>query len=254
MSGHSQFKNIMHRKGAQDKVRAKIFSKLAREITIAAKQGLPDPASNPRLRSAIQAARAENMPKDNIDRAIAKGDQTADAANYEEIRYEGFGPGSVAVIVEALTDNRSRTAPNLRSIFTKRGGNLGETGSVTFNFEHIGYLEFPKAVASPDAFFEAALEAGAEDVNSEGENVHEVYCQPDDLMQVREALEKVFGTPTVARLDWRPVVSTPITDVETAKKIIDFIDALNEDDDVQRVITNADFDEAVLAELNTDEE
>lgn len=253
MSGHSQFKNIMHRKGAQDKIRGKVFSKLAREITIAAKQGLPDPASNPRLRSAIQAARAENMPKDNIDRAIAKGNQSTDGANYEEIRYEGFAPGNVAVIIEALTDNRARTAPALRSIFSKRGGTFGETGSVTFNFERIGYLEFPKEVATPDAFFEAALEAGAQDVNSDGD-VHEVVCTPDDLNSVRDILEKAFGTPTVARLDWKPIVTTPITDVETAKKLMDFIDILNEDDDVQRVITNADIADDVLAQLNPDED
>lgn len=253
MAGHSQFKNIMHRKGAQDKARAKVFSKLAREITIAAKQGI-DPSSNPRLRSAIQAARAENMPKDNIDRAVAKGSQTNDSSNYEEVRYEGFAPAGVAVIVEALTDNRARTAPALRAIFSKRGGAFGETGSVTFNFERIGYLEFPKQVSSDDAFFEAALEAGASDVNSEGTDVHEVICAPDDLTSVRETLEKIFGTPTVARLDWKPIVTTPIDDMETAKKILDFIEVLNEDDDVQRVITNVEFSDEILKTLNTNED
>ena len=198
MSGHSQFKNIMHRKGAQDKARAKVFSKLAREITVAAKTGLPDPEMNPRLRLAIQNARSQNMPKDNIERAIAKGTGGADTTNYDELRYEGFGPGHVAIIVEALTDNRSRTAPNLRAIFTKNGGAMGETGSVTFNFEHIGYIEFPAKVATPDAMFEAALEAGAEDVSSD-EETHEITCTPEDLGSVREALEK--GTLSEER--WR---------------------------------------------------
>ena len=252
MSGHSQFKNIMHRKGAQDKARAKVFSKLAREITVAAKTGLPDPEMNPRLRLAIQNARSQNMPKDNIERAIAKGTGGADTTNYDELRYEGFGPGHVAIIVEALTDNRSRTAPNLRAIFTKNGGAMGETGSVTFNFEHIGYIEFPAKVATPDAMFEAALDAGAEDVSSD-EETHEIICTPEDLGPVREALEKKFGTPNAARMDWRPTVQTPVTDLETAKKLMDFIDLLNEDDDVQRVITNADIAEDVLKQLESEE-
>jgi YebC/PmpR family DNA-binding regulatory protein len=251
MAGHSQFKNIMHRKGAQDKIRAKIFAKLAREITVAAKTGLPDPEMNPRLRLAIQNARSQNMPKDNIERALAKGIGGADTTNYEELRYEGFGPGKVAVIVEALTDNRSRTAPNVRSIFTKNGGAMGETGSVTFNFEHIGYIEFPAAVASPDAMFEAALEAGADDVASD-EEIHEITCRPDDLAAVREALEKIFGTPNAARMDWKPMVQTPVTDLETAKKLMSFIDLLNEDDDVQRVITNADIAEDIMAQLDAE--
>lgn len=251
MSGHSQFKNIMHRKGAQDKMRAKIFSKLAREITVAAKTGLPDPNMNPRLRLAIQNARSENMPKDNIERAIAKGTGGTDTSNYEELRYEGFGPGKVAVIVEALTDNRARTAPNLRAIFTKNGGALGETGSVTFNFEHIGYIEYPVSVASADAMFEAALEAGASDVESD-EQTHEIICAPEDLGPVRETLEKTFGTPNVARMEWRPTVMTPVADLETAQKLMRFIDLLNDDDDVQRVITNADIPEDILAQLEVD--
>lgn len=248
MSGHSQFKNIMYRKGAQDKMRAKVFSKLAREITVAVKTGLPDPAMNPRLRLAIQNARSENMPKDNIERAILKGTQGADTTNYEEVRYEGFGPGKVSVIVEALTDNRARTAPALRSAFSKNGGVFGETGSVTFNFERIGYIEYPVAVATPDALFEAALEAGASDVLS-GEEKHEIYCAPDDLTAVREALEAKLGTPNAARLDWKPLVQTPIEDVETAQKLMAFINILNEDDDVQRVITNADIPDEILAKL-----
>ena len=248
MSGHSQFKNIMYRKGAQDKMRAKIFSKLAREITVAVKNGGADVSSNPRLRLAIQNARSENMPKDNIERAINKGSMGADTSNYEEVRYEGFGPGNVAVIVEALTDNRARTAPALRSAFTKNGGNMGETGSVTFNFERIGYIEFPTAVASPDAMFEAALEAGASDVVSTDET-HEITCAPDDLSAVREVLEKTFGTPNAARLDWKALVQTPISDLETAQKLMNFINVLNEDDDVQRVITNADISEDIMSKL-----
>ena len=246
MAGHSQFKNIMHRKGKQDKVRARIFAKLAREMTVAAKTGA-DPAMNPRLRLAIQNARAENMPKDNIERAIAKA-AGADTSTYEEVRYEGFGPGKVAVIVEALTDNRARTAPNIRSIFAKSGGAMGESGSVAFNFERIGYIEFPGSVASADAMFESALEAGAEDVMSE-DGLHEIECKPDDLAAVRDALEKQFGTPNAERLDWKPLVQTPVADLETAQKLMDFVETLNDDDDVQRVITNADIAPDVLEKL-----
>ena len=246
MSGHSQFKNIMNRKGAQDKARARIFSKLAREITVAVKTGGADPNGNPRLRLAIQNARSENMPKDNIERAIAKGSQSADTSNYEEVRYEGYGPGHVAVIVEALTDNRARTAPNLRSLFTKRGGSFGDT--VLFNFEHVGYIEFPLNVASADAMFEAGLEAGADDVQTT-ETTHEITCKPEDLGAVREALEKKFGTPNAARMEWRPTVETPVADLETAQKLMGFVEELNEDDDVQRVFTNADIPDDILAQL-----
>ena len=246
MSGHSQFKNIMNRKGAQDKARARIFSKLAREITVAVKTGGADPNGNPRLRLAIQNARSENMPKDNIERAIAKGSQSADTSNYEEVRYEGYGPGHVAVIVEALTDNRARTAPNLRSLFTKRGGSFGDT--VLFNFEHVGYIEFSLAVASADAMFEAGLEAGADDVQTT-ETTHEITCKPEDLGAVREALEAKFGTPNAARMDWRPTVETPVADLETAQKLMSFVEELNEDDDVQRVFTNADIPDDILAQL-----
>ncbi len=246
MSGHSQFKNIMNRKGAQDKARARIFSKLAREITVAVKTGGTDPNGNPRLRLAIQNARSENMPKDNIERAIAKGSQSADTSNYEEVRYEGYGPGHVAVIVEALTDNRARTAPNLRSLFTKRGGSFGDT--VLFNFEHVGYIEFPVGVASADAMFEAGLEAGADDVQTT-ETTHEITCKPEDLGAVREALEKKFGTPNAARMDWRATVETPVADLETAQKLMSFVEELNEDDDVQRVFTNADIPDDILSQL-----
>lgn len=248
MAGHSQFKNIMYRKGAQDKLRAKIFSRLAREITVAVKTGGADAASNPRLRLAIQNARSENMPKDNIERAIAKGSQTNDTSNYEEVRYEGFGPGSVAIIVEALTDNRARTAPAVRSYFAKNGGNMGETGSVTFNFERIGYIEYPLNVATPDAMFETALEAGASDVETT-EDKHEITCTPDDLAAVRDALEGKFGTANIARLDWKPLVETPITDLETAQKFVKFLSVFDEDDDVQRVIHNADIPDEIAAKL-----
>ncbi len=248
MAGHSQFKNIMYRKGAQDKMRAKVFSKLAREITVAAKSGGGDPAANPRLRLAIQTARSENMPKDNIERAILKGTQGSDTSNYEEVRYEGMGPGKVSVIVEALTDNRARTAPVLRSLFSKNGGTLGETGSVTFNFERIGYIEYPVVVGTPDAIFEAALDAGASDVVSTDET-HEITCEPDDLGSVRDVLEQKLGTPNVARRDWKPLVQKEIDDLETAQKLMKFLDLLNEDDDVQRVITNADISEEIMVQL-----
>ena len=248
MSGHSQFKNIMHRKGAQDQLRARVFSKLAKEITIAAKSGLPDPASNPRLRTAIQAARAENMPKDNIERAIKKGSSNDDGTIYEEVRYEGFAPGNIAVIVEASTDNRNRTAPVLRSLFGKRGGNLGETNSVAFNFERVGYIEYPASVASADEMFEQAIEAGASDIESD-DQTHEITCATEDLAQVRDALEAKFGTPNAARLEWKPVVTVEVTDVDKAKSLLDFIDALNDEEDVQRVFHNAQIAPEVLAKL-----
>ena len=234
MSGHSQFKNIMYRKGAQDAKKAKVFAKLARDITIAAKSGLPEPDKNPRLRLAIQAARAESMPKDNIERAIAKASQTAGGADYVSARYEGFGPGKVAVIVEALTDNKNRTAGNVRTIFGKRGGVMGESGSVAFNFERIGFIEYPLSAADADKMFETALEAGANDVVTDEEH-HDIETLPDDLAVVTDALEKVFGTPSASRLDWKPTVKTDITDLETAQKFMDFVDALEDDDDVQHV-------------------
>lgn len=248
MSGHSQFKNIMYRKGAQDAKKAKVFAKLARDITIAAKSGLPEPDKNPRLRLAIQAARAESMPKDNIERAIAKASQNTGGADYVSARYEGFGPGKVAIIVEAMTDNKNRTAGNVRTIFGKRGGVMGESGSVTFNFERIGFIQYPLSTGDADKVFEAALEAGANDVVSDEEH-HEIETLPDDLGAVTEALEKVFGTPSASRLDWKPMVKTDITDVETAQKLLDFIDALEDDDDVQKVYHNAEIPEEVLGKL-----
>ena len=248
MSGHSQFKNIMYRKGAQDAKKARVFAKLAREITVAAKSGLPEPDKNPRLRLAIQAARAESMPKDNIERAIAKATQTAGGADFVTMRYEGFAPNKAAVIVEALTDNKNRTAGNVRTIFGKRGGAMGETGSVAFNFERIGYIQYPASVASADDMFESALEAGANDVASDDE-FHEIETLPDDLFVVTEALEKKFGTPSASRLDWKPTVKVDITDLETAQKFLDFIDALEDDDDVQHVYHNAEIAEDILAQL-----
>jgi len=238
----------MYRKGAQDAKKAKVFAKLARDITIAAKSGLPEPDKNPRLRLAIQAARAESMPKDNIERAIAKASQSTGGDDYASVRYEGFGPGKVAVIVEALTDNKNRTAGNVRTIFGKRGGVMGESGSVTFNFERIGYIQYPLATADADKMFESALEAGANDVLSEDEN-HEIETLPDDLNAVTEALEKQFGTPSASRLDWKPMVKTDITDVETAQKFLDFVDALEDDDDVQHVYHNAEISDEVMQKL-----
>jgi len=248
MSGHSQFKNIMYRKGAQDAKKARVFAKLAREITVAAKSGIPEPDKNPRLRLAIQAARAESMPKDNIERAIAKATQTAGGADFVTMRYEGFAPNKAAVIVEALTDNKNRTAGNVRTIFGKRGGAMGETGSVAFNFERIGYIQYPASAASADEMFENALEAGANDVASD-EEFHEIETLPDDLFAVTEALEKKFGTPSASRLDWKPTVKVEINDLETAQKFLDFIDALEDDDDVQHVYHNAEIAESVLKAL-----
>lgn len=251
MSGHSQFKNIMYRKGAQDAKKARVFAKLAREITVAAKSGLPDPDKNPRLRLAIQAARAESMPKDNIERAIAKATQVAGGDDYVSMRYEGFGPGKVAVIVEALTDNKNRTVGNVRTIFGKRGGVLGDSGSVAFNFERIGFIQYPLSAAESDKMFEAALEAGANDVVSDEEH-HEIETLPDDLGVVTETLEKEFGTPSASRLDWKPMVKTEIADKETAQKLFDFIEALEDDDDVQQVYHNAEIADEIMAELNAE--
>ncbi len=248
MSGHSQFKNIMYRKGAQDAKKARVFAKLARDITIAAKSGMPEPDKNPRLRLAIQAARAESMPKDNIERAIAKASQTAGGADYVSMRYEGFGPGKVAVIVEAMTDNKNRTAGNVRTIFGKRGGVMGETGSVTFNFERIGFIQYPAATADADKMFETALEAGANDVASDEEH-HDIETLPDDLNMVTEALEAAFGTPSASRLEWKPTVMTDVTDEETARKLLDFIDALEDDDDVQKVYHNAEISDEIMEKL-----
>ena len=246
MAGHSKFKNIMHRKGRQDAKRAKVFAKLGRELSVAAKAG-PDPAFNPALRLAVANAKAQNMPNDVIKRAIDKA-QGGDADTYEEVRYEGYGPGGVAVIVEALTDNRNRTASEVRTAFSKNGGNLGETGSVAFMFERVGQISYPAGAAEAEAMFEGALEAGAEDVESDDET-HTVTCQPDDFAAVRDALEQKFGDPEEARLDWKPQNSIAV-DEGTAETLFKLIDALEDNDDVQRVSANFDIDDEIMERLS----
>ncbi len=246
MAGHSKFKNIMHRKGAQDARRAKIFARHAKEIMIAARAGA-DPDMNARLRTAIAAAKAQNMPNDNIDRAIRKGSGGGDADSYEEIRYEGYGPGGVAMIVDVLTDNRNRAASDIRSAFSKYGGNLGETNSVAFLFDRVGQVQYPAGAASADDMFEAALEAGASDVAS-GDDMHEIVCEPDDLNAVREALEARFGNPAAAALAWRP---RSVVDVDEGKasSLFRLLDALDDNDDVQNVSANFDVSDEVMAKL-----
>lgn len=248
MAGHSQFKNIMHRKGRQDAVRSKLFGKLAREITVAAKMGMPDPNMNPRLRLAILAARAENMPKDNIERAIKKA-AGGDSENYDEIRYEGYGPGGVAVIVEALTDNRNRTASEVRSYFTKSGGNLAETGSVSFMFDRVGVIEFAADKASADDMLEAAIDAGADDVAS-SETGHEVTTTVEGLVEVTKALEAKFGEPRKSALTWRPQNAVAVDD-ETGEKLLRLIDTLDENDDVQNVYANFELSDALVAKMGS---
>jgi YebC/PmpR family DNA-binding regulatory protein len=247
MAGHSQFKNIMHKKGRADKARSKLFSKLAREITVSAKLGMPDPAFNPRLRAAILAAKAENMPKDNIERAIKKS-QGGDTENYDEIRYEGYGPGGVAVIVEALTDNRNRTAGEVRAIFSKSGGNLAETGAVSFMFGHVGVVEYDAPVASADAMLDAAIEAGADDVAS-NEDGHQVFTAPDDLADVSKALEAKFGEPRRSALTWKPQNTVPVDD-ETGEKLLKLIESLDDNDDVQNVYANFEMSDAVMQKMS----
>jgi YebC/PmpR family DNA-binding regulatory protein len=244
MAGHSKFKNIQFRKGAQDKKRSKLFSKLSRDITLAAKQGLPDPNANARLRLAINNAKAESMPRDNIERAIKKA-QGGEADNYEEIRYEGFGPGGIGVIVEALSDNRNRTAAQVRSLFSKNGGNLGETGSVSFMFERLGQIIYPVSAGSEDAMMEAAIEAGAQDVESDEES-HTVYTAFEDLAAVIEALEAGLGAAKSTGIVWRPKTMTPVSS-DDATTLFKLIDALDDEDDVQTVYTNADFTDDQLA-------
>ena len=247
MAGHSQFKNIMHRKGRQDKMRSKLFSKLAREITVSAKLGLPDPDMNARLRAAILAARAENMPKDNIERAIKKS-QGGDAETYDEMRYEGYGPGGVAVIVETLTDNRNRTAGEVRATFTKSGGNLAETGAVSFMFDHVGVVEFDPKVANADQMLEAAIEAGADDVAS-NDNGHEIYTSQESLRDVAKALEAKFGEPRKAALIWKPQ-NTLTVDDEQGEKLLHLIETLEENDDVQNVYANFEVSDALVSKMS----
>ncbi len=246
MAGHSQFKNIMHRKGAQDKKRAKVFARLIRELTVAAKAG-GDPASNPRLRSAIAAARAANMPRDNIERVLKKAEGGAGGAEYDEIRYEGYGPGGVAIIVDTLTDNRNRTASEVRAAFAKHGGNLGETNSVSFMFDRIGRIVYPAAAAGGDEMFEAALEAGADHVESTGDG-HEIDCRPEDFNAVREYLEDRFAAPESAGLAWKPLNTVEVGE-DRAGGLLRLLDALDENDDVQAVSANFEIADDALARL-----
>ncbi|BCH55344.1 YebC/PmpR family DNA-binding transcriptional regulator [Agrobacterium vitis] len=247
MAGHSQFKNIMHRKGKQDSVRSKMFSKLAREITVAAKAGLPDPTMNARLRLAIQNAKAQSMPKDNIERAIKKA-SGADGENYDEVRYEGYGPGGVAVIVEALTDNRNRTASNVRSTFSKAGGALGETGSVSFSFDKVGEIVYKSSVGDADAIMEAAIEAGAEDVTSD-EDGHTIICGFEDMNEVSKALEATLGEAESVKAVWKPQNTVPV-DEDKAQSLMKLIETLEDDDDVQNVYSNFEVSEEVMARLS----
>ncbi len=247
MAGHSQFKNIMHRKGRQDAVRSKMFSKLAREITVAAKMGAPDPDMNPRLRLAVQNAKAQSMPKDNIQRAISKA-SGGDAENYEEVRYEGYGPGGVAVIVEVLTDNRNRSASNVRAAFTKAGGALGETGSVSFMWDRAGEIYYPASAGSADAVLEAAIEAGADDVQSD-EDGHTILCAFESMGEVAKALESALGEAESVKSIWKPQNSIPV-DEERAQSLMKLVGTLEDDDDVQNVYTNFEVDDATMAKLS----
>jgi len=246
MAGHSKFKNIMHRKGAQDKKRSAMFSKLSREITVAAKMGAPDPDMNPRLRAAVLAAKAQSMPKDNIQRAIDKS-SAGEGDNYEEIRYEGFGPGGVSLIVEALTDNRNRTATNVRTIFSKNGGNLGASGSVSHGFDRLGLITYPASAGDADAIFEAAIEAGAEDVSSTEEG-HEIWTAQENLHEVAKALEKALGDAESTKLAWRPQTPVEVGEAE-AGTLLKLIDALDDDDDVQTVWGNYEVSDEVMEKL-----
>jgi len=247
MAGHSQFKNIMYRKGAQDAKRAKMFAKLAKEIMVAARDGA-DPTMNARLRTAIAAARAQNMPKDNIERAVKKGSGEGGGEVFEEIRYEGYGPGGVALIVDALTDNRNRTASEVRAAFSKHGGSLGETNSVAFMFDRVGQIVYPADAASADDVFEAALEAGAQDVDSSGET-HEIICAPEDFNTVSEALAARFGEPQSAELTWKPQNTVPV-DESQAGTLFKLLEQLDDSDDVQRVVANFDVSDDVMAKLS----
>lgn len=246
MAGHSKFKNIMHRKGAQDKKRSALFSKLSREITVAAKMGLPDPDANARLRAAVLAARAQSMPKDNIQRAIDKA-SGSDLETYEEIRYEGFGPGGVAIIVEALTDNRNRTATNVRTAFSKNGGNMGTGGSVSHGFERLGLIEYPSTAGDADTVFEASLEAGAQDVESSDDG-HLIWTSVDALHEVSKALEAALGEPQGVKLAWKPTTMVDVGE-EDAGKLLRMIDTLEEDDDVQTVWGNYDVSDEIMEKL-----
>ena len=247
MAGHSKWANIQHRKGRQDKIRAKLFSKMSKEITVAAKMGDPDPDKNPRLRLAVKEAKSNSVPKDVIDRAIKKS-QAGEGDDYEEIRYEGYGPNGVAVIVEAMTDNRNRTASNVRSTFTKNGGNLGETGSVGFMFDRKGAVSYSADVGDADTVMMAAIEAGAEDVES-SEDGHTIWCADTDLNDVSNALEAELGESESTKLVWRPTTTTEM-DLEGMQKLMKLMDALEDDDDVQQVTTNFEASDDVMAQLD----
>jgi YebC/PmpR family DNA-binding regulatory protein len=244
MAGHSKWANIQHRKGRQDKLRSKLFSKLAKEITVAAKMGDPDPDKNPRLRMAVKEAKSSSVPKDVIDRAIKKS-QAGEGENYDEIRYEGYGPGGIAVIVEAMTDNRNRTASTVRSTFSKNGGNLGETGSVGFMFDRTGQVTYPVAVGDADTVMMAAIEAGADDVQSD-EDAHVIFCADTDLNDVSTALEAELGESESTKLIWKPNMTTEV-DVEGLTKLMKLIDLLEDDDDIQRVTANFEASDEVMA-------
>ena len=248
MAGHSQFKNIMYRKGAQDKKRAKIFTKIIRELTTAARTGLPDVASNPRLRAAVNAAKEANMPKDTVERAIRRGAGGEEGENYEEVRYEGYGPGGIAIIVEALTDNRNRTASDVRTAFTKAGGHLGESNSVSFLFDRIGQVIYPAKAASADGMFEAAVDAGADNVES-GAQEHVVTTAPEALNAVRDALEQRFGAPASARLVWKAKTQTPV-EGQAAEALFKLLETLEDSDDVQNVFANFEVSDEVMARLS----
>ena len=247
MAGHSQFKNIMYRKGAQDKKRAKIFGRLIREITVAARAGLPEPDKNPRLRAAISAARTANMPKDNIDRAIKRVAGGEDDTHYEEIRYEGYGPGGVALIVETLTDNRNRTASEVRTAFGRHGGALAETNAVSFMFDRVGLIAFDAGVGSADAVFEVAAEAGAGNVESAADG-HEITCDPDQFNTVRDALVGRFGDPREAHLAWKPQTTVEVGE-KHAETLLKLLDALDDNDDVQQVAANFEIDDEIMTRL-----
>ncbi len=247
MAGHSQYKNIMHRKGRQDKLRSNAFAKLGREITVATKAGLPDPAANSRLRLAVQNARAGNMPWDTIERAIKKA-SSVDAENFDPMRYEGYGPGGVAIVVEALTNNRNRTASNVRALFTKFGGNLGETGSVIFMFAKVGEISYPASKGSADALLEAAIDAGADDAMSD-EHGHVITCAFENIGEVSASLAKKLGDAESVKIVWKPQTLAPV-DQEKAETLMKLVDALDDDDDVQSVFSNADIPDDVMAKLS----
>lgn len=247
MAGHSKWANIQHRKGRQDAARSKLFSKLSKEITVAAKMGDPDPEKNPRLRLAVKEAKTNSVPKDVIERAIKKS-QGGDAESYEEIRYEGYGPNGIALLVEAMTDNRNRTASNVRSYFTKSGGDLGQTGSVSFMFDRVGEIVYPAAVGDADTVMMAAIEAGADDVESDDDG-HWIYCADTDLNDVATALEEALGESESTKLIWKPQAPTEISDLETAQKLMKLMDTLEDDDDVQNVTGNFDLSDDVAAQL-----